>query len=161
MASPPKSPKILPHQIRKVVKYSELPGQTYRSPDCKTYYWREDDHSEFTLLKRQCQCADHPMLLSLDETDTWYEVKNELVPELVWITEAKDVPLGIYRAKGSRVMTRPEPNKAFQEVEFQPYQTFDGNALVLGTGIPSKEVVARVDGKLYRIPYEMIPKGGN
>ena len=154
------TPKILPHQIRKVVKYSELPGQTYRSPDGAIYYWRADDHSEFTLLRRQCECADHPMLLSLDETDTWYHVENALVPELVWVTEAKSVPEGIYRYK-CRVMARPEPGQAYQEVEFQPFQTFDGTALVLGDGFPSKEVVARVDGKLYRIPYEMIPKGGN
>jgi hypothetical protein len=155
-----KKPMILPQQIFKVSRYDQLPGQTYRSPDCKTFYWRENDHEKFTLMKRQCECTHHSMLLSLDLEHVWYDVPNEILPELIWVTEQKSVPAGIYRAN-NRVMARPESDQEFRQVEFEPFQAVENGCLVLGSGIPSKEVVARVDGKLYCIPFKLIPQGGN
>lgn len=165
MAKPasPAPKKILPSQILKVSAYEELPGQLYRSPDCKTFYWREDDHSDFELIERQCNCTDHPILLNLDQPDLWYEVKNELVPDLTWIKREEDVPAGIYWSEEEeQVMARAEPTGDYKAVEFGLFQGTDADGcLILGQGVPSEDVVARVDGKWYCIPLDLIPRGGN
>ncbi len=162
MSQPAASPapkKILPSQILKVSRYEELPGQVYRSPDCRTFYWREDDHSDFEVIQRQCDCSNHPILLNLDKPDLWYEVKNETVPELVWVEREEDVPAGIYLTEEGQVMARADPAGDYKTVEFDLFQGTDADGcLVLGQGVASLEVVARVDGKLYRIPLELLPE---
>lgn len=149
----PKKPQII-----KVSDIKEVPGQLYRSPDCKTFYWRKDDHSDFGLRQRRCHCVNHPANIQLDNPQVLYKVTNEMVPELVWVELPEDVPDGIYFSADEQVMARADPSGDFEPVAFDLYQGVDEEGcLVLGQGVPSQEVVARVDGILYRIPLELIP----
>lgn len=149
----PRKPKII-----KVSDFKEVPGQLYRSPDCKTFYWRQDDHSDFKIRKRRCHCIDHPAELKLDDPRVLYQVTNEMVPELVWVERPEDVPYGIYFSREGDVVARADPFGNFKVVNFAPFREWDNQGrLVLHYGVPSQEVVTRVDGTLYRIPLELIP----
>lgn len=159
MASPPQ-PSCESQIVHQISRYDQLPGQTYRSPDSTTFYWRENDHRKFAVMPSPCKCTDHPAVLTLDRKFVWYYVPKEILPELIWVTEQKSVPAGIYRVD-NQVMARPESDQEFKRVEFEPFQAIENGCLVLGSGIPSKEVVAKVDGKLYCIPLKLIPQGGN
>lgn len=146
-------------KIIKVSDFKEVPGQLYRSPDCKTFYWRQDDHSDFGLRKRRCHCVNHPANIQLDDPRVLYQVTNEMVPEVVWVERPEDVPAGIYFSEeDQQVVARADPAGDFKVVKFDLFREVDEQGrLILVQGVPSQEVVARVDGKLYRIPLELIP----
>lgn len=125
----------------KVEDPSHVPSGVFCSPDKRTLYVSQLQKGHLATFHKKCDCTDCGWTVHRDGVEYLID-KSDWIPCLVMVTEAKDVPEGVFRTPEGSLHVR-----------------LDKETVRVYTDVPQSadQAVLRVDGKYYCIPYRFIP----